>query len=165
MSEARSHRIGFALCGDLMCGRGVDQLLPDPCPPVLYESWVRSAEKYVELAEARCGRIERPASLAYPWGDVLSELDALQPDVRIVNLETALTRSEDAWPGKGTHYRMSPENARFPTVAKIDCCALANNHVLDWGHAGLADTVQTLRDLGFSPPARERAGPMPKHPP
>jgi len=159
MAEAHDRRITLALCGDLMIGRGVDQLLPDPCPPILYESWARSAEDYVELAEERRGRIARPVSLAYPWGDALSEFDVVKPDVRIVNLETALTRSDDAWPGKGIHYRMSPENARMLAVAGIDCCTLANNHVLDWGHAGLEETHRTLRtlDVGHAGAGVDRA--------
>jgi poly-gamma-glutamate synthesis protein (capsule biosynthesis protein) len=147
MPDAHDRCITLALCGDLMIGRGIDQLLPDPCPPILYESWARSAEDYVELAEESCGRIARPVSLAYPWGDALSELDAVKPDARIVNLETALTRSDEAWLGKGIHYRTSPENARMLAAAGIDCCTLANNHVLDWGHTGLAETLRTLRTL------------------
>jgi poly-gamma-glutamate capsule biosynthesis protein CapA/YwtB (metallophosphatase superfamily) len=66
-----------------------------------------------------------------------------------VNLETALTASEDAWPGKGIHYRTGPENGRALAAAGIDCCALANNHVLDWGYAGLAETLRTLAALGI----------------
>ena len=31
------------------------------------------------------------------------------------------------------------------TAADIDCCVLANNHVLDWGYSGLAETLKTLR--------------------
>jgi poly-gamma-glutamate synthesis protein (capsule biosynthesis protein) len=147
MVEARDHSVTLALCGNLMTGRGIDQLLPDPCPPTLYETYVKNAKDYVALAEEKSGPIARPASLAYPSGDALAELDAMKPDARIVNLETALTRSEDAWPGKGIHYRTSPENARMLAAAGIDCCTLANNHVLDWGHTGLAETLRTLRTL------------------
>jgi len=39
---------------------------------------------------------------------------------------------------------MSPENIACITAAKIDCCVLANNHVLDWGRAGLIETLETL---------------------
>jgi len=39
---------------------------------------------------------------------------------------------------------MHPANAAVLNAAAIDCCALANNHVLDWGHAGLRETLQTL---------------------
>jgi poly-gamma-glutamate synthesis protein (capsule biosynthesis protein) len=131
-----------------MIGRGVDQLLPDPCAPTLHESYVKNANDYVDLAMRASGQILRPASLGYPWGEMREELDAVGADARIVNLETALTRSDDPWPGKAVHYRSSPENARMLTAAAVDCCTLANNHVLDWGRAGLKETVTTLDGLG-----------------
>jgi poly-gamma-glutamate capsule biosynthesis protein CapA/YwtB (metallophosphatase superfamily) len=65
--------------------------------------------------------------------------------VRIVNLETAVTARGDWQQGKGIHYRMHPANLPCLTAAGIDCCVLANNHVLDWGYAGLAETLDTLR--------------------
>ena len=49
--------------------------------------------------------------------------------------------SDTHWPEKGIHYRMHPANMRCLTAAQIDCCVLANNHVLDWGYAGLAETL------------------------
>jgi poly-gamma-glutamate capsule biosynthesis protein CapA/YwtB (metallophosphatase superfamily) len=73
-------------------------------------------------------------------------LNRCRPDARIINLETAITRSEDFAP-KGINYRMSPESADCLTAAAIDCCVLANNHILDWGRVGLIDTVTTLGDL------------------
>jgi poly-gamma-glutamate capsule biosynthesis protein CapA/YwtB (metallophosphatase superfamily) len=48
---------------------------------------------------------------------------------------------------KGINYRMSPENASCLSAAGIDCCILANNHVLDWGRARLLDTLTTLDKL------------------
>jgi poly-gamma-glutamate synthesis protein (capsule biosynthesis protein) len=141
--------VSLCLCGDVMTGRGVDQVLPRPCDPVLYEELARSAEDYVRLAERASGPIPRGVEPSYPWGDALGEIARLRPDAWIVNLETALTRSEDAWPGKGIHYRTSPENGRALAAAGIDCCALANNHVLDWGYAGLAETLRTLAALGI----------------
>ncbi|WP_249150945.1 CapA family protein [Bradyrhizobium japonicum] len=70
----------------------------------------------------------------------------MQPDVRIINLETAVTRSDD-YVHKGINYRLSPENAGCLDAAKIDCCTLANNHALDWGRAGLLETLKTLQKL------------------
>jgi poly-gamma-glutamate synthesis protein (capsule biosynthesis protein) len=83
------------------------------------------------------------------WGDALAELSRVAPDVRIVNLETAITTSEDCWPDKGIHYRMHPDNVPCLTAARIDACALANNHVLDWGYGGLRETLATLRRAGL----------------
>jgi poly-gamma-glutamate synthesis protein (capsule biosynthesis protein) len=137
------------LCGDVMTGRGIDQVLPHPGHPVLYEPCVRDAREYTRLAERANGPIPRPADFAYVWGDALAELRRAEPDVRIVNLETSVTRSDDHWPGKGVHYRMHPRNVGCLAAAGIDCCCLANNHVLDWGYTGLAETLRTLDRAGL----------------
>jgi poly-gamma-glutamate synthesis protein (capsule biosynthesis protein) len=129
-----------------MTGRGIDQVLPHPCNPRLHESHVKSADDYVRLAEQANGPIARPVDFSYIWGAALEEMNRRQPDARIVNLETSITRSEDYEP-KGINYRMSPENAGCLAAATIDCCVLANNHVLDWGRAGLLDTLASLETL------------------
>lgn len=146
--------IRLFLCGDVMIGRGVDQILPQPCDPRLEEAYLSSAEDYVRLAEAASGPIPRGAPLSYIWGAALDELEQMRPDLRIVNLETSVTRSDDFFP-KGINYRASPENAACLRAAGIDCCALANNHVLDFGRAGLIDTLDALARLGV---ARAGAG-------
>jgi poly-gamma-glutamate synthesis protein (capsule biosynthesis protein) len=138
------------LCGDVMSGRGIDQVLPFPSNPVLYEPWVRDAREYVLLAEQANGPIPRPVGFSYIWGDALEELDRAGPAFRIINLETSVTVSDDPWPGKGIHYRMNPRNVPCLQVARIDACSLANNHVLDWGYEGLAQTVTTLRGAGIA---------------
>lgn len=106
---------------------------------------MRSAAGYVELAEQINGPIPKPVDFAYIWGDALDELERLRPDARIINQETAITASDDYWRGKGINYRMHPENVPCLSAAGLDCCTLANNHVLDWSHAGLIDTLETLR--------------------
>jgi poly-gamma-glutamate capsule biosynthesis protein CapA/YwtB (metallophosphatase superfamily) len=137
------------LCGDVMTGRGVDQILPHPSPGRIHESSVQDARTYVELAELSCGTIPSPVSFTYVWGDALAELDRVAPDARIINLETSVTRSEDYWRGKEVHYRMHPDNVACLTCARVDVCALANNHVLDYGYAGLGETLDTLHSAGL----------------
>ena len=134
------------LCGDVMTGRGIDQVLPHPCDPILHEEYVKSALDYVRLADRRNGSVQRPVDPAYIWGAALEEWSRARPDLRIVNLETSITRSAD-YDDKGINYRMSPENAECLAAAGLDCCALANNHVLDWGRAGLRDTLAALQRL------------------
>jgi len=134
------------LCGDVMSGRGIDQVLAHPCSPLLHESYAHSALDYVHLAEEANGLIPRHVRPSYVWGAALDELDRMRPDVRIINLETSITHSDD-YVAKGINYRMSPENADCLTAAAIDCCVLANNHVLDWGRSGLLDTLVTLESL------------------
>ncbi len=137
------------LCGDVMTGRGIDQILAHPCPPGIQEPYVRDARDYVALAEQANGPIDRPVSPDYIWGDALEELERVAPDARIINLETSVTTSDDFWPGKGIHYRMHPRNVDCLTAAGIDVCVLANNHVLDYGHSGLDETIQTLTRVGL----------------
>jgi poly-gamma-glutamate capsule biosynthesis protein CapA/YwtB (metallophosphatase superfamily) len=137
------------LCGDVMTGRGVDQILPHPGDPHLREAYVRDARSYVALAERVNGTIPCPVDFGWPWGDTLPLLDSLAPDLRVINLETSITRGDDA-AGKALHYRMSPENVPCLVVARPDVCALANNHVLDFGPSGLADTLDTLSGAGIS---------------
>ena len=132
------------LCGDVMTGRGIDQILPHPSEPRLYESYVVHAGDYVALAESVNGPIPRNVDYGYIWGDALAMLQQHAPDLRIINLETAVTTSDAYWKGKGINYRMNPGNIRCLTAAGIDCCVLANNHVLDWGYPGLRETLETL---------------------
>ena len=132
-----------------MTGRGIDQILPHPSDPHLFEPYVRSATEYVQLAEEKTGPLRRPVDFAYVWGDALPELTRRGVDARLINLETSVTVAEDAWPEKGIHYRMHPANVPCLTAADITCCVLANNHVLDWGYRGLAETLDTLHRAGI----------------
>ncbi len=147
-AAAATSQITLFVVGDVMTGRGIDQILAHPCDPAIHERYMQSAVGYVEIAEERNGRIPRAVDPSYIWGDALDELERVGPDARIINLETAVTRSDD-WAGKGINYRMNPANIACLSAARIDCCALANNHVLDWGTAGLLETLDTLHVAGF----------------
>ena len=127
-----------------MTGRGIDQVLPYPGNPRIHEPYMTSAKSYVKLAEEVNGTIPKPVDFTYIWGDALEELRRTNPDVRIINFETAVTAGSEIWPGKGIHYRMQPRNIPCISAAKIDCCVLANNHILDWGYAGLEETLTVL---------------------
>jgi poly-gamma-glutamate capsule biosynthesis protein CapA/YwtB (metallophosphatase superfamily) len=139
--------ITIFMCGDVMTGRGIDQALPQPSIPRIYESYMSSAIGYVELAEDLNGPIPKPVDFDYIWGDALDELKKTAPDLRIINLETAVTESEE-YEDKGINYRMHPGNISCLTAAGIDCCSLANNHILDWGYKGLIETLETLKTAG-----------------
>ncbi|WP_114452534.1 CapA family protein [Halopolyspora algeriensis] len=137
------------LCGDVMPGRGVDQVLPHPGDPSLREAYVRDARTYVQAAEAVNGRIGRPVRFSWPWGVARRVLAETAPEARVINLETGITRSAEFAPNKGVHYRMSPGNVRCVTAGRPDVCVLANNHVLDFGHRGLEDTLAALSGAGL----------------
>ena len=147
---ARPGAITLFLGGDVMTGRGIDQVLPHPGSDRLYEPYVKSAVSYVHLAEQVNGKIARPVDFSYIWGDALDELRSAAPDLRVVNLETAITADGEPWLNKGIHYRMHPANIPCLTAAGLDCCVLANNHVLDWGYVGLTQTLAILREAGIA---------------
>jgi poly-gamma-glutamate synthesis protein (capsule biosynthesis protein) len=132
-----------------MTGRGIDQILQHPGDSTLHECYVRDARDYITLAERVSGPIDRRADASYIWGDALPELESAALAARIINLETSITTSNQPWP-KGINYRMHPANVTCLTRAKIDCCVLANNHVIDWGYGGLEETIQVLKQAGIA---------------
>jgi poly-gamma-glutamate capsule biosynthesis protein CapA/YwtB (metallophosphatase superfamily) len=132
------------LSGDVMLGRGVDQILPNPGNPTLYERNVRDARTYVDLAIRANGSIPQPVDWFWPWGDAIELLSSAGCDVRIINLETSVTTSDDYIPGKAVHYRMNPANIEALAIVRPDVSVLANNHVLDFGRRGLLETLDVL---------------------
>lgn len=105
-SSRDTQTITLFLCGDVMTGRGIDQVLPYPSNPQIYEPYLTSARGYVKLAEEVNGPIPKPVDFPYIWGHALEELQRTDPDARIINLETAVTTSSELWAGKGINYRI-----------------------------------------------------------
>jgi poly-gamma-glutamate capsule biosynthesis protein CapA/YwtB (metallophosphatase superfamily) len=138
------------LCGDVMLGRGIDQILRHPGDPALIEPWVRDARAYVRLAEEVSEAVPIPVDDTWPWGAALSDIERSRPDAFVLNLETSITRADDFAPGKDIHYRMSPANLGCLVAARPDVCVLANNHVLDFGPRGLEDSLTALGAAGLT---------------
>lgn len=156
MNVNTSEVVRVFLCGDVMTGRGIDQVLPHPGNPELHEPGALDARHYVQFAERANGSIPKPVSYDYIWGEALKELERAKVDARIVNLETSITTSSDFWRDKFVHYRMHPRNVECLKAAKLDCCCLANNHVMDWGYAGLDETLRILDASGIMHPGAGR---------
>jgi poly-gamma-glutamate capsule biosynthesis protein CapA/YwtB (metallophosphatase superfamily) len=74
---------------------------------------------------------------------------AFGSDARIINLETSVTRSDEYCVDKEIHYRRRPANIECLTRVRPDVCVLANNHVLDYGCAGLEETLDVLAGSGL----------------
>ena len=71
MDDVADGLMTLFLCGDVMLGRGVDQVLPHPGDPELRERYAGDARAYVRLAERANGPIPRSAGFSWPWGDAL----------------------------------------------------------------------------------------------
>jgi poly-gamma-glutamate synthesis protein (capsule biosynthesis protein) len=138
-------KIKIFLAGDVMLGRGIDQILPKPSSPEIFEPYIKDARDYIALAERVSGKINYPVSFDYIWGDSLIEIKKQKPYLKIINLETTITKSSNFLP-KGINYRMSPENSEVLKVLKPDICVIANNHILDYGKEGLIETIKVLKD-------------------
>src|SRR5918912_3829972 len=84
-----------------------------------------------------------------PWGDTLPLL--LSADLRIINLECAVTEHERPWSRtpKVFHFRADPTTVDVLRAARVDACSLANNHTLDFEERGLLDTLAHLEAAGI----------------
>lgn len=85
----------------------------------------------------------------YPLGPVAGTMRAA--DLTLVNLECAITSSQQRWPGapKAFYFGAPPEAALSLVHAGIDMVSLANNHVLDFGVDGLRETLHHLERAGI----------------
>jgi poly-gamma-glutamate synthesis protein (capsule biosynthesis protein) len=118
-----SSPITLALVGDVMLGRNVDSALAERGP-------------------------------AWPWGDVRPVLE--RADAVLINLECAITSRTEEWTDrtgvrKTFYFRTEPERGMACLhEGAVACASLANNHVGDFGDAGLLDTVETLGSAGIA---------------
>ncbi len=80
------------------------------------------------------------------YGDLLPDLRAA--DLRIVNCECALTKATKAVWKSGAVFKGHPAHVRALTAVPFDVACLGNNHVLDYGVAGLRETLHVLHANG-----------------
>lgn len=129
----------IAIVGDVMLGRLIDQIFPT-------HNIDMKEYDYAELILSRYPKKQKELQqkkYQYVWGNILPAF--LQSDVRMINLETAVTTHEKKWPHKAFNYRMHPDNLQSLVEAKIDYCSLANNHILDYCEEGMYETMKSLK--------------------
>jgi poly-gamma-glutamate capsule biosynthesis protein CapA/YwtB (metallophosphatase superfamily) len=81
------------------------------------------------------------------FAGVQSVLDTA--DIRVGNLECAITERDT--PEKKSYPLKAPaQAARALSLAKFDILSLANNHSMDFGSAGMADTMEALKQVGIA---------------
>jgi hypothetical protein len=128
-----------ALSGPPVVGVSVDSASPDG-PTVQF------------LGDTMLGDAAEPvlAAQGYSWALNLVE-PMVDADVVIANGESPLTTSTAKWgPDKPYSYQASPEAARALAEAGITVMGLANNHAMDRGPEGLADTQANLAAAGIA---------------
>jgi len=73
-------------------------------------------------------------------------------DFNFCNLEGPLSKKGKLQPGRSAALRAYPGMVKVLKKAEIDFVSLANNHIMDYGWEGFADTIKTLSQngIGFS---------------
>ena len=72
-------------------------------------------------------------------------------DFAVANLECALTHSDKAIRKLGALLRGAPDDAKVLKSAGFTHLGLSNNHTLDYGVAGMRDTVRAAENAGLIP--------------
>ncbi len=85
-----------------------------------------------------------PTGVLAPIAPVLSSAD-----LAMVNLETAVTDRGEPVAGKAFHFRSPPESFTALKAAGVDVVNMANNHALDYGSVGMADTFDAIASSGL----------------
>ncbi len=84
---------------------------------------------------------------SYPYGEMGGLLrDA---DLAIGNLESPLTEADEPFMEKKYILKAPPSAAASLKASGIDVFTLANNHMMDYGEEGLAETIDLLRKEGL----------------
>jgi hypothetical protein len=122
MANSNPNNIRLLLCGGdtVLLGRAVQLTFPTQSPG---EEWIRdscTAQHYLSMALhhdiSDLGTIQRQngSGGSYVWGDLASMTIEPPPDIRIMNLETAVTRTIDNVdvPDKGINYHMHTDNVQ-----------------------------------------------------
>jgi poly-gamma-glutamate synthesis protein (capsule biosynthesis protein) len=81
------------------------------------------------------------------YGDLLPVLR--RADLRIVNCECALTSAAAPVWKSGAVFKGEPAHVGGLTAVPFDVACLANNHVVDYGAAGLRETLRVLGRAGI----------------
>jgi poly-gamma-glutamate synthesis protein (capsule biosynthesis protein) len=77
-------------------------------------------------------------------------LDAIKgKDIHITNLECPFTNRTEVIPKDGPSLKATPEMIGAVKYAQVDVACLANNHILDFGHQGLFDTIDLCKKNGI----------------
>jgi poly-gamma-glutamate capsule biosynthesis protein CapA/YwtB (metallophosphatase superfamily) len=161
--------------GDTMLGRAVQLTFPHQSPG---EEWIRdscTAQHYLDMSlnhpsggsatgnspDLEEIRQRNAKGGSYLWGDYLGLTITPPPDVKLINLETAVTRSinkDDVPLWKGIRYHMHVDNFEKIILAGFQAekhgggqiapvvMSCANNHIMDYGRQAMEEETFPLLD-------------------
>ena len=89
---------------------------------------------------------KEPSGLSFPMENVADIFAA--DDMTIVNFEGTLTTTKSATSNTYS-FAAPPEYVQVLTSGNIEAVSLENNHIMDHGETGYADTCQTLENNGI----------------
>lgn len=92
-------------------------------------------------------RIKASGNPAYPFSELTSDFLS-SPDFTVANLEGVVTEKYLS-PEKTIDFKFDPSVLPMLKAQGIDAFSQANNHSLDQGSLGYADSVRRLKDAGF----------------
>jgi len=85
--------------------------------------------------------------LDYPFWKIKAEL--LKYDFIFANMESPITKRGVPVTDKSYIFRVKPEDAVCLKDLKIDAVSISNNHLRDYNHEGMVDTIATLDRLNI----------------
>ena len=140
-----------AACSAGAPGRHAAEAAADRPSPVVKRGHQLAASGDITLAFAGdvhfAGRVSRLLrDPAITFGPITSVLKSA--DFTAVNLETPVTSRGQPQP-KTYHFATTPGAFTALRVAGVDLVTMANNHILDYGRTGLADTLAAAKAAHF----------------
>jgi poly-gamma-glutamate synthesis protein (capsule biosynthesis protein) len=112
---------------------------PPPPPPPLTLAFAGD----VHFTGRTLALLDDPETAVGPFAPALRDAD-----FAMVNLESAVTDRGAPEP-KTYHFRAPPTAYEALRAAGVDVISLANNHILDYGQVGLADTLESAEAAGM----------------
>jgi poly-gamma-glutamate synthesis protein (capsule biosynthesis protein) len=82
------------------------------------------------------------------FNDVKTELE--KSDLNVVDLESPLVLTGKTIHKTGPHLKAHPDSVKALNYANIGLVAMANNHIMDYGEAGLLETLSHCKEAGIA---------------
>lgn len=124
------------------------KVAPEPSITVLFSGDVTLGFHYEEWVDQLIAKgTAKDAALG--WGFDKVKARTTKADLFVANLECPFTARGEKIP-KNFNFRARPELVAALAAGGVDVVSLANNHLMDYGPDGLADTVETLRSAGIT---------------